>query len=162
MKRIALLILLCLIATQAEARKLRVRHTQAESSWAITNPAFIVPSFQATEQPRRSSRVSEAPAQIIPHPSGCPRWAFCGCGASIAVFGRNVRDLWLAANWFKFPKAAAASGMVAVRNHHVFVLKSQTSRGTWIVEDYNSGGGLSRIHERSIAGYTIVNPHGRG
>lgn len=100
-----------------------------------------------------------AEAQIVSHPSGCPRTLFCGCGASVAVFGRPVRDLFLAANWFKFPRAYPAPGMVAVRRHHVMVLQQQTSHG-WVVYDANSGGHATRIHERSIAGYTVVNPHG--
>ncbi|WP_247780053.1 hypothetical protein [Bradyrhizobium sp. 170] len=35
-------------------------------------------------------------------PAGCPR-SFCGCGASIRVFGRIVPGLNLAANWPVFP-----------------------------------------------------------
>lgn len=99
-------------------------------------------------------------ASIVSHPAGCPRSAFCGCGASVEVFGRSVRELWLAANWFKFPRAAPAPGMVAVRQHHVFVLRSPASNGNWIVFDANSGGHATRVHERSLAGYVIVNPHG--
>src|ERR1041385_7700939 len=38
---------------------------------------------------------------MLPHPSGCPARAFCGCGASVEVFGRPVRSLWLAAAWFR-------------------------------------------------------------
>lgn len=36
-------------------------------------------------------------ATILPHPPGCPRRAFCGCGAAVEVFGRPIRSLWLAA-----------------------------------------------------------------
>lgn len=52
-------------------------------------------------------------AMILPHPSGCPRRAFCGCGAAVEVFGRPIRSLWLAARWLDFPRAAPAPGMVA-------------------------------------------------
>lgn len=97
-------------------------------------------------------------AQYLPHPSGCPRRAFCGCGASLEVFGVIKRELWLAANWFKFPRTAPAPNTVAVRRGHVFVLKQYISGNTWLVADYNSGGHQSRLHARSIAGYTIVQP----
>lgn len=99
-------------------------------------------------------------AQYISHPAGCPRRAFCGCGASVRVFGKSVRSLWLARAWYKFPRTSPASGMVAVRPGHVFVLESHAGGNSWVVTDYNSGRGLSRRHVRSIAGYTIVNPHG--
>lgn len=100
--------------------------------------------------------------QVVAHPAGCPSRAFCGCGASVRVFGHSVRDLWLASNWFRFPRAAPGAGMVAVRRHHVFVLEADLGGGVWQVYDANSGGHATRIHARSIAGYTIVNPHGAG
>lgn len=104
-----------------------------------------------------SHRVS---AQIVSHPSGCPSSSFCGCGASVRIFGRSVRELWLAANWFKFPRAEPAPRMVAVRRdgHHVFVLEHHLGGKTWLVYDANSGRHQTRIHARSIAGYQIVNP----
>ena len=101
-----------------------------------------------------------AVAEIQPHPFPCPRVAFCGCGASVKVFGKPVRDLYLARNWYRFPRTSPASGMVAVRRHHVFVLLSQVSGSTWLVWDANSGGRKTRVHHRSIAGWAIVNPHG--
>jgi hypothetical protein len=94
----------------------------------------------------------------VQHPSGCPRVAFCGCGASVHVFGRPVRELYLAANWFRFPRSAPAPGMAAVRRHHVMVLERQVSGGVWLVYDANSGGHRTRVHVRSIAGYAVVNP----
>ena len=101
-----------------------------------------------------------AKAEMLPHPNGCPARAFCGCGAAVEVFGRPIRDLWLAANWFKFPRTAPASGMAGVRSHHVFILKQHLGGDIWLVADYNSGGHKSHLHPRSIRGYTIVNPHG--
>lgn len=92
-------------------------------------------------------------------PSGCPH-AFCGCGASLHLFGRIIPSLNLAANWFQFPRAAPAPGMAAVRRHHVMVLEADLGGGIWSVFDANSGRHLTRIHARSIAGYQIVNPHG--
>ena len=78
------------------------------------------------------------------------------------IFGRPVRELWLAANWFKFPRAQPAAGMMAVRRHHVSVLKTHLGGNTWQVYDTNSGGRKTRIHARSIAGYTIVSPREGG
>lgn len=93
-------------------------------------------------------------------PDGCPR-AFCGCEASIYVFGHIRPELNLASNWAKkFPRTSPAPGMVAVRNHHVMVLMSHVDGGDWLVHDGNSGGGLTREHIMSIGGYIIVNPHG--
>jgi len=48
--------------------------------------------------------------------------------------------------------------MVAVRRHHVFVLEHHISGDQWLTYDANSGRHLTRVHVRSIAGYTIVNP----
>lgn len=98
-------------------------------------------------------------ANIVSHPAGCPSRQFCGCGASVEVFGKPVRDLYLAANWFRFPRTAPSPGMVAVRRHHVFVLRHHVGGDVWVVFDANSGGHATRVHERSVSGYTIVNPH---
>lgn len=99
-----------------------------------------------------------ADSTVVAHPSGCPWRAFCGCGAAVRVFGRPVRKLWLAANWFRFPRAYPAPGMVAVRRHHVFVLEQDLGGGRWLTYDANSGRHMTRVHARSIAGYAIVNP----
>ena len=102
-----------------------------------------------------------APAIVVGHPAGCPARAFCGCGAAVRVFGSPVRSLWLAANWFRFPRTSPAPGTVAVRAHHVMVLEADLGGGVWQVYDANSGGHATRVHARSIAGYVIVNPRGR-
>jgi hypothetical protein len=107
--------------------------------------------------PTRATR-REVPTQIVAHPEGCPSRAFCGCGAAVRIFGHSVRELWLVANWFKFPRAAPAPGMAAVRRHHVMVLEADLGGGVWKVYDANSGRHATRIHARSIAGYTIVSP----
>lgn len=101
-----------------------------------------------------------AQAEIVGHPSGCPRRAFCGCGASVEIFGKPVRELFLARNWFKFPRTEPSPGTVAVRRGHVFVLRQHIQGKTWLVYDANSGGRKTRVHHRSIAGYAIVDPHG--
>lgn len=93
-------------------------------------------------------------------PPGCPR-RFCGCEASLYIFGKIKPELNLALNWKrKFPRTSAAPGMVAARSGHVFVLLSHVEGKEWLVHDGNSGGGLTRRHVRSIRGYTVVNPHG--
>jgi hypothetical protein len=107
-----------------------------------------------------SARKVYTPRAVVPHPAGCPARAFCGCGAAVRVFGKPVRALWLAANWFRFPRTSPGPGMVAVRRHHVFVLEQSLGGNTWLAYDANSGKGLTHIHARSLAGYVVVNPRG--
>lgn len=93
-------------------------------------------------------------------PTGCPR-SFCGCEASLYLFGHIRPDLNLASNWIrKFPRTSPAPGMAAVRNHHVFVLINHVDGSNWLVHDGNSGNNLTHEHVRSIKGYTVVNPRG--
>src|SRR6185312_7476981 len=137
----------------------------------VMRPCAYQPNFLAgvrsikvrmhRERRKAIKRVPEGreTASIVAHPKGCPSRAFCGCGAAVRVLGTPIRSLWLAANWFKFPRTSPAPGMVAVRRHHVFVLEADLGNGQWQVYDANSGGHATRIHARSIAGYTIVNPH---
>ena len=139
-----------------------------------TRPETAADSSPVSQSPGRTSREREtynvrnlllttllafslaapARAQVIGgRPPGCPH-AFCGCGASLHLFGRIVPALNLAANWLRFPRAFPAPGMAAVRAHHVMVLEAEGhSPGTWLVHDSNSGGHLTRLHERSLAGY---------
>jgi hypothetical protein len=102
-------------------------------------------------------RVAE---RVISHPAGCPARAFCGCGAAVRIFGRPIRNLWLAANWFRFPRAAPAPGMAAVRRHHVMVLEANLGGGVWRVYDANSGRHRTRVHARSLVGFVVVDPRG--
>lgn len=92
-------------------------------------------------------------------PAGCPS-SFCGCGAAIRVFGHVVPELNLASNWLRFPRTSPAPGMVAARRGHVFVLEQHLGGDTWMAYDANSGGHATRMHARSLRGYTIVNPRG--
>ncbi|WP_338633267.1 hypothetical protein [Afipia carboxidovorans] len=92
-------------------------------------------------------------------PAGCPH-RFCGCGASLHLFGKIIPRLNLAANWLRFPRAAPAPNMAAARRGHVMVLKRHLGGSTWLVWDANSGGGKTRLHARSIAGFVIVDPSG--
>jgi len=95
---------------------------------------------------------------VIGHrPAGCPR-RWCGCGASLHLFGKVIPRLNLAANWLAFPRTAPAPNMAAARRGHVFVLKQHIQGDLWQVYDANSGGGKARMHARSIRGFTIVNP----
>lgn len=98
--------------------------------------------------------------QQLPHPAGCPKSLFCGCGAAVTIYGSPKRELWPASAWFKFPKTSPAPGMVAVRSHHVFVIKQVLGPSTVLAIDHNSGGGRSWLVVRSLAGYSVRNPHG--
>lgn len=102
--------------------------------------------------------IGQAEAAVVgKRPAQCPH-RYCGCALSIKIFGKPIRDLFLALNWRRFPRAAPAPGMVAVRRGHVFQLLAHVRGDTWTVFNPNSGGGLTRIHHRRIAGYSIHNP----
>lgn len=102
--------------------------------------------------------VREFGAVMLPHPSNCPRTAFCGCAASMKIFGKVIPELNLAANWGKFPPAPPAPGMVAWRPHHVFVILEVKDASTVLAYDGNSGHHLTQIHLRSLRGFRVVNP----
>jgi len=110
-------------------------------------------------EPSRVRVVSYSDGEVVGHRSaGCPH-EFCGCEASLYLFGHVRPDLNLASNWIrKFPRTAPAPGMVAARSGHVMVLIRHVSGNDWLVHDGNSGGGLTRDHIRSIRGYVIVDP----
>jgi hypothetical protein len=159
--------LLCAVASIAEARQ-RQRTVVADPGCNVIFPCEgVAPSPRGERIVKAMGGFGAAQkvytprdSAVVSHPSGCPSRAFCGCGAAVRVFGSPIRSLWLAANWFKFPRAAPAPGTVAVRRHHVFVLEADLGGGVWSVYDANSGRGLTRIHARSLAGYVVVNPHG--
>jgi hypothetical protein len=115
----------------------------------------------ADARPRRHRAYTYDYGQIVEHPSGCPRRAFCGCGVAVKVFGHPIKNLFLAANWLKFPRTKPASGMVAARHGHVMYIMEYHGDGNATVYDPNSGGHKTRIHTRSLSGYRVVNPHGR-
>lgn len=141
-----------------EQRETRGKYVARQMGFGT--PRVIKHSAYKARSVNETAYKSPAPAAatVVAHPDGCPRSAFCGCGAAVRVFGHAVRDLWLASNWFKFPRTSPALGMVAVRRHHVFVLEQHLNGDTWLAYDANSGGHATRIHSRSIAGYVIVNP----
>ena len=146
-KTVLVVAALSLVSAQAEARPYRhhyrVQHFREAMAMGPSNMA-MGPS---------SERV------VGGRPAGCPS-AFCGCEASLYKFGRIVPGLNLASNWRRFPRAAPAPGMAAVRSGHVMILESQVSGNVWTVHDGNSGGHVTREHPRSLAGYTIVDPNG--
>lgn len=112
--------------------------------------------------PSRIAAGGAMQAQIVAHPAGCPHRAFCGCGVSLHVFGKAVRagGLAIAAEWLRFPRAHPAPGMVAARRGHVFAILDVRPGGMVLAYDPNSGRHQTRIHLRSLAGYTVVNPRG--
>lgn len=122
--------------------------------------AFLITPAQARHRHHNHIMYGEEYGRVVSHPSGCPYRAFCGCGVSVKIFGHPIRSLFLAANWFKFPRTTPAPGMVAVRNHHVMAILAVDANGNATVYDPNSGGHQTRIHTRSLAGYRIVNPNG--
>ncbi len=150
-------LLFCLFSfiTFANAQIQDDRYPQQQNNW----------SSKAKKQPihYNTFRASVDRGTIIGgRPSGCP-YRFCACALSLHLFGRIIPHLNLANNWRSyFPRAHAAPGMVAARSGHAFKLLAHISGNDWTVWDANSGGGRIRIHKRSIAGYTIVNPNGRG
>jgi hypothetical protein len=98
--------------------------------------------------------------EVVSHPEGCPRSLFCGCGVSVRVFGRSVRDLWLVQNWYRFPRAQPAAGNVAILgSRHVAYIVEAYGDGTATLYDPNSGGGLTRVHRVSLRGWAVVDPH---
>jgi hypothetical protein len=159
-----LAILVCSFATPAYAKHHHHHGYRHHAQIQEVTPAFQ-PLFsmgfegfpQNTVQPQLLGRLDRS-SVMLAHPSGCPRVAFCGCGAATAVFGSPRRDLWQARAWYKFPRAQAASGNAIVRAHHVAILREHVSGSVWMVEDYNSGGHQSRMHARDISGFTVVNP----
>lgn len=168
MKFLASLILIVLaLTTGAEARRYHHHRHAAPvqevavcwggncgAGWDAALPQFLT---GARKSGGRGASYAGS-GTVVGHPTGCPARRFCGCGAAVRVFGTPRRDLWLAANWLRFPRAAPAPGMVAARHGHVFVLESHLDGDVWMAYDANSGGHATRIHPRPISGYTIVNP----
>lgn len=161
-----LVITALLVSSSADAKRLKyhrapsLQESQSTRSQPedIMRPSIFFPGFGVRAPNTKQEQRKFIQGSITSHPMGCPHRAFCGCGASVAVFGHPVRSLYLASAWFKFPHTSPQSGAVAVRRGHVFVLKQHIEGNIWMVYDANSGGNQTRIHERSITGYTIVMP----
>ncbi len=114
-------------------------------------------------QPTGGAPRGSISGRVVAHPAGCPRRLFCGCATAVKVFGKPVRSLYLARNWLRFPRTSPAAGMVAFRSRkgggHVAYIKEYLGAGMAVLYDPNSGGGRTRVHTRSIAGWIVVNPH---
>lgn len=99
-------------------------------------------------------------SRIVPNPPGCPPVRFCGCGASLRVFGKRIKKLYRAAEWLKFPRARPGPMKAAARRHHVMVILDYLGHGMAKVYDANSGHHKTRIHVVSLRGFTVVDPQG--
>lgn len=130
--------------------------------FALLVPLLLI-AGAADARPRHYRTVTyDVGAGVIgSRPAGCPS-RYCGCEASLYLFGRIIPSLNLAANWLRFPPAMPAPRMVAARRGHVFVLLSHVEGDNWLVHDGNSGGQRTREHVRSLRGYRVVNPGGGG
>ena len=159
---LGVLFLSTIVAATADANP-RHRHVHGRSPVVCDERGcsdHVAQTNVATASPAVDANGNPGPAVISRRPGGCPH-AFCGCEASLYLFGAIRADLNLASNWArKFPRTEPAPGMAAVRNHHVMVLMNHVEGNNWMVHDGNSGGGLTREHVVSISGYTIVNPRG--
>jgi hypothetical protein len=144
------------------ARQGRQRHARRDRfEYAATKWHYAAERYPIGRTGRRY-RVADASGRasvIGGRPSGCPH-AYCGCGLR-KYLGLSDTRLNLAWNWARlFPHVSGPSaGVAAVRHHHVMYIEGRAGNGEWLVRDYNSGGGLSRVHERSVRGYVFVNPH---
>jgi hypothetical protein len=110
---------------------------------------------------RRMAAIVDDTVTVLRHPFGCPPVQFCACGAAVDLWGgtgRAYKKLWAARTWYRFPRSTPSRNTVAVRRHHVMVLKSHVAGSRWLVADYNSGRHQSRMHVRDISGYVIVDP----
>ena len=107
----------------------------------------------------RIRRLSHAGTIIGSRPAGCPH-EFCGCGLR-KYLGLSDKRLNLAWNWAKLftRERHPRPGLAAVRHHHVMYIQATADKGQWLVRDYNSGDGLSRLHVRDLRGFIFVNPH---
>jgi hypothetical protein len=170
---IATLALVCAVSNAEARQRHHVAHQLYSPECGVTMPCEGVGKPVVSQRERKRLARGQAlydampfgmptdrAGRILPHPAGCPRRAFCGCGAAVEVFGKPVRSLWLAANWLRFPRAAPAPGMVAARRGHVFVIKRVLGGGRVLAYDANSGGQKTRLHVRSLAGFVVVDPSG--
>lgn len=164
-----ILLFVNLFAHPAQAYRLKNRHSAAAAvgPCVLTNegkricgPVAARRGGAVDANGNRTVRVANADNGTIigGRPAGCPH-AYCGCGLR-KYLGLADKRLNLASNWARlFPRVAGPGpGVVAVRSGHVMYIERAVGDGQWLVRDYNSGGGLSRLHVRSVRGYTFVNP----
>jgi hypothetical protein len=134
------------------------------SAEPVCDPRFPHCAEPMSQRTARAARSSYAQATndatvVGRRPPGCPR-TYCGCGLSLKLFGKIIPRLNLASNWIRyFPRERAPrAGLVAARRGHVMLLLEQVGDREWRVFDPNSGGGLTRVHVRSVAGHVFLNP----
>lgn len=161
--------MLVVLNLPADARPLHHRHSAArattDSGCDFTNLGRVIcgPGAKGTQVVSTSGAgvvtMIDQGTIIGSRPSDCPH-AYCGCGLR-KYLGLSDKRLNLASNWAKlFPRASGpAAGVAAVRSGHVMLIESSAGNGQWLVRDYNSGGGMSRLHIRDVRGYVFVNPH---
>ena len=144
------------------------RHAVEGSYWSFFSSRIAPASkkVKTTQSKLRSARkkpslrAARIAPMIVAHPSGCPRVKFCGCGASLKIYGKRIRSLYLARNWLKFPASTPGPGRVAVKSGHVFVILKDLGSNRVLAYDANSGGRKTRIHVRSLAGFSVRDPRG--
>ena len=138
MRFLLLIAVLVIAASPAQARKHHLRY------------------HHATQAVLTHGEASQGETIIGGRPTGCPH-AYCGCGARLYLGLTDVR-LNLASNWLRY---YTGTTLIAVWSHHVAIIERMTGPRTAILRDYNSGHGLSRIHERSLVGARIIGHGGR-
>lgn len=77
----------------------------------------------------------------------------CGCFASEHFFGHSVRDLWLARNWFKFPRTSPAPGTAAIFGHGYHVAPVVGVEGDRVIVQDSWA-----THAVRMSGLTFVSP----
>ena len=109
----------------------------------------------ADARPRHQRTHFATDVQYLPHPAGCPRTRFCGCGAYYDLTGKVVtRGTYAKASYWRHHYKGPTP--VAVWPGHVAIIEQMLGNGTALMRDYNSGGHKSRRHVRSLAGARIV------
>jgi hypothetical protein len=166
---IALLVAAC-VTQPAEAYRVK-RHDTQSGTCSLTNDGRQVcggaVAGRATIPDVAGARAATGNRVVLAsnegtiigsRPSGCPH-SYCGCGLRMYLGLSDVR-LNLASNWSRlFPhEGAPRAGLAAVRSGHVMYIEAAAGDGQWLIRDYNSGGGLSRVHVRDVRGYAFVNP----
>lgn len=161
------LLLATLVSAPANARRshhqLSARGSDAcvftNDGRSVCNASVQSPAVEAAGN--RSFAAADTGTIIGSRPSGCPH-SYCGCGLRKYLGLADVR-LNLASNWARLMprEAGPRAGLAAVRSGHVMYIEAAAGNGQWMIRDYNSGGGLSRMHVRDVRGYVFVNPHGQ-
>jgi hypothetical protein len=163
-----------LFAQPAAATRINRHEVRSVDNCVMTNGGHQICGEAATLTKSRTARVAASAGDSVGargyasanedttifggRPSDCPH-SYCGCGLR-KYLGLDDTRLNLASNWARFfpHESAPRAGLAAVRSHHVMYIESAVGDGQWLVRDYNSGGGLSRLHVRNVRGYAFVNP----